>query len=284
MTTRQQYGRPSLADAASGAQQRSEEARTKAAVGNQLLATLQPADLKALRPHFEAVPLELGRLLYKFGDPISHVHFVTSGLVSIVGANRDYRRIEVGMVGFEGLAGLDVVLGSECASSDALVQSEGTALRISAAALTACIAGSRRLHETLLRYAHVSIIQSHQTAIAAGCGKIEERLARGLLMWHDRIQDNELSATHEFLALLLGVRRQGVTVALHALEGRGWIRSTRKTVRIRDRAGLQGKAGGFYGVAEEAYRRAFGPSPASMLRLAPRLSLAPRHRPSPGLA
>jgi CRP-like cAMP-binding protein len=248
-----------LADAL-GPHERAEEARTNDGWGNQLLATLQAADLDALRPHFETVPLELGRFLYKFGDPISHVHFVTSGLVSIVGANRDYQRIEVGMAGFEGLAGLDVVLGSECASSDALVQSEGTALRISSPALTACMAENRRLHETLLRYAQVSIIQSHQTAIAAGCGKIEERLARGLLMWHDRIQDDELSATHEFLALLLGVRRQGVTVALHALEGHGWIRSTRNTVRIRDRAGLQGKAGGFYGVAEEAYRRAFGSS------------------------
>ena len=260
MTNRPQHDSPPLADAALGTHERAEEARTNDGWGNQLLATLQAADLDALRPHFETVPLELGRFLYKFGDPISHVHFVTSGLVSIVGANRDYQRIEVGMAGFEGLAGLDVVLGSECASSDALVQSGGTALRISSRALTACMAENRRVHETLLRYAQVSIIQSHQTAIAAGCGKIEERLARGLLMWHDRIQDDELSATHEFLALLLGVRRQGVTVALHALEGHGWIRSTRNTVRIRDRAGLQGKAGGFYGVAEEAYRRAFGPS------------------------
>jgi CRP-like cAMP-binding protein len=264
MTDRPQHDSSSLADAALGPHERAEEARTNGGLGNQLLGTLPAADLDALRPHFETVPLELGRFLYKFGDLISHVHFVRSGLVSIVGANRDYQRIEVGMAGFEGLAGLDVVLGSERASSDALVQSEGTALRISSPALTACMAENRRLHEILLRYAQVSIIQSHQTAIAAGCGKIEERLARGLLMWHDRVRDDELSATHEFLALLLGVRRQGVTVALHALESHGWIRSTRNTVRIRDRAGLQAKAGGFYGVAEEAYRRAFGPSHAEV--------------------
>ena len=220
---------------------------------------LSEPDRDLLRRLLEAVPLEVRRVLHKAGEPVPHVYFVESGLVSLVGANKDNRRIEIGMVGFEGLTGLDVLLGADRASHEALVQSQGSALRISSAALRAALAASPTLQETLLRFAHVAMVQSHQTAIAAGCGKIDERLARGLLMWHDRIRDDDLSATHEFLALLLGVRRQGVTVALHELEGNGWIRSTRKMVRILDRAGLQGKADGFYGVAEEAYLLTFGP-------------------------
>ena len=170
------------------------------------------------------------------------------------------RRIEVGMVGFEGMAGVDVVLGADRASSEALVQSVGSAWRISSPTLRKLMVESRSLRDTLLRFAHVFMIQSNQTAIAGGCGKIEERLARGLLMWHDRIRDDELFVTHEFLALLLGVRRQGVTVALHELEGKRLIKSTRNMVRILDRAGLQREANGFYGIPEEAYVRALGPA------------------------
>jgi CRP-like cAMP-binding protein len=233
---------------------------------------LSEPDRQLLRPVLEAVPLEVRRVLHKAGEPVPHVYFVESGLVSLIGANKGGHRIEIGMVGFEGMTGLDVVLGAERASNEALVQSPGSAFRIFSAALREAVVASRTLHETLLRFAQVAMIQSHQTAIAAGCGKIDERLARGLLMWHDRIGEDELSATHEFLALLLGVRRQGVTVALHELEGHGWIRSTRKMVRILDRAGLQGKAGGFYGVAEEVYRLTFGSA------LSPDAAFAPSER------
>ena len=228
--------------------------------GNHLLAILSEPDRALLRPAVESVPLKVRQVLYSAGERIAHVHFVDSGLISIVGTNQGDRRIEVGMVGFEGLAGIDVVLGTDRASSEALVQSAGSAWRITSATLRELMAESRSLSDTLLRFAHVFMIQANQTAIAAGCGKIEERLARGLLMWHDRIRDDELFVTHEFLALLLGVRRQGVTVALHELEGKRLIKSTRNMVRILDRAGLQREANGFYGIAEEAYVRALGPA------------------------
>jgi CRP-like cAMP-binding protein len=102
------------------------------------------------------------------------------------------------------------------------------------------------------------MVQSSHAAIAAGRARIDERLSRGLLMWHDRICKDELFVTHEFLALLMGVRRQGVTVALHELEGNGLIRSTRNRVRIIDRVGLERTANGFYGAPEDEYRRLFG--------------------------
>ena len=227
---------------------------------NHLLSVLPESDRTLLGPVVEAVPLKVRQVLHRTGEPISHVYFVESGLISIVGSNTGGRRIEVGMVGFEGMAGVDVVLRSDRSSSEALVQSAGSAWRIASPTLRELMAESRSLSDTLLRFAHVFMIQSNQTAIAAGCGKIEERLARGLLMWHDRIRDDELFVTHEFLALLLGVRRQGVTVALHELEGKRLIKSTRNMVRILDRAGLQREANGFYGIPEEAYARALGPA------------------------
>ena len=162
------------------------------------------------------------------------------------------------MVGYEGMTGLSIVLGDDRSANETLVQSSGSALRISAKALRKVMGASQTFTATLLRYVHVFMVQGSQTALANGRGKLDERLARWLLMWHDRIRDDNLTITHEFLALLLGVRRQGVTVALHDLEGQGLIRSTRSLVRILDRDGLQRAANGFYGVPEAEYDRSIG--------------------------
>ncbi len=225
---------------------------------NRLLAVLSPADRELMRPNFELVPLEVRQILERPGEPTSHAHFVESGLVSMIGVSQANQRIEVGMVGYEGMTGLGFVLGAERSTNEALVQSSGAAMRISTKALRDVMAISPTLIDTLLRYVHVFLVQANQTAVAAGCGKIHERLARGLLMWHDRVRDDQLSVTHDFLALLLGVTRPGITIALHELEGKGLIRSTRSHVRILDRDGLRGAANGFYGVPEAEYERSIG--------------------------
>jgi CRP-like cAMP-binding protein len=225
---------------------------------NHLLQQLSGEDAGLLRPALEPVQLDVGRVLYAPGQSVRHVYFVERGLVSIVGANKGRRRMEVGMVGFEGMTSLETVLGGSVAAHEALVQSPGSALRLSSAALRDATAQSRSLHDLLLRFVHAFMVQGSHAAIAAGRARIDERLSRGLLMWHDRIRADELFVTHEFLALLMGVRRQGVTVALHELEGKGLIRSVRNRVRIIDRAGLERTANGFYGVPEDEYRRLFG--------------------------
>jgi CRP-like cAMP-binding protein len=138
------------------------------------------------------------------------------------------------------------------------VQSSGAALRISPQALRQAMAMSPALTDTLLRYVHVFLAQANHTAVAAGCGKIHERLARGLLMWHDRLRVDRFTVSHDFLALLLGVQRPGVTVALHELEGAGLIRSTRNLVRVLDRDGLQRAANGYYGSPEAEYDHVIG--------------------------
>jgi CRP-like cAMP-binding protein len=225
---------------------------------NHLLQQLSAEDAGLVRAALEPVQLEIGRVLYAPGQPVRHVYFVESGLVSIVGANKGRRRMEVGMVGFEGMTSLEPVLGGSVAAHEALVQSPGSALRLSSATLRDAIRQSRSLHDMLLRFVHAFMVQGSHAAIAAGRARIDERLSRGLLMWHDRIRADELFVTHEFLALLMGVRRQGVTVALHELEGKGLIRSVRNRVCIIDRAGLERTANGFYGAPEDAYRRLFG--------------------------
>ena len=226
---------------------------------NRLLAGLSPADRDLLTPSFEAVDLDLRQYLEAPNDPISHVYFVESGMVSVIADAAPDHRIEVGMVGYEGMTGLSAVLGVNRSANESFVQSTGSALRISTESLREAMDASRTLTSVLLRYVHVFMVQGSQTALANGRGTVSERLARWLLMWDDRIQPESLSVTHEFLALLLGVRRQGVTVALHELEGKSLIKSTRGDVRILDRAGLRLAASGFYGISEAEYDLSLGP-------------------------
>jgi CRP-like cAMP-binding protein len=222
---------------------------------NRLLAVLSHADRDLLIPALETIDLDVRHILEVPNDPISHVYFVESGLVSVVGAAALNHRIEIGMVGYEGMTGLSIVLGGDRSANETLVQSSGAASRISTESLRGMLEASRSLTATLLRYVNVFMVQGSQTALANGRGRLDERLARWLLMWDDRVQPDAVAVTHEFLALLLGVRRQGVTVALHELEGKGLIRATRGEVRILDRAGLELAASGFYGVPEAEYAR-----------------------------
>ncbi|HEX9524285.1 MAG TPA: Crp/Fnr family transcriptional regulator [Reyranella sp.] len=228
---------------------------------NRLLAVLSHADRDLLNPRLEVIELDARQILEAPSDPVGHVYFVESGLVSVVGTTLPDHRIEVGMVGYEGMTGLCIVLGDDRSANETVVQSSGSAMRLPTETLRDLMGTSRSLTSTLLRYVSVFMVQGSQTALANGRGRLDERLARWLLMWHDRVLADDLIITHEFLAVLLGVRRQGVTVALHELEGRGLIRSTRSHVRVLDRDGLQQAANGFYGIPEAEYDRSIGYSP-----------------------
>ncbi len=228
---------------------------------NRLLAVLSHADRNLLNPRLEVIELDARQILEAPSDPVGHVYFVESGLVSVVGTTLPDHRIEVGMVGYEGMTGLCIVLGDDRSANETVVQSSGSAMRLPTETLRDLMGTSRSLTSTLLRYVSVFMVQGSQTALANGRGRLDERLARWLLMWHDRVLADDLIITHEFLAVLLGVRRQGVTVALHELEGRGLIRSTRSHVRVLDRDGLQQAANGFYGIPEAEYDRSIGYSP-----------------------
>jgi CRP-like cAMP-binding protein len=222
------------------------------------LALMSPADRDRLAPSIEETELSARQILEAPGKAISHVYFVESGLVSIVGTAPQGHRIEIGMVGYEGMSGIGIVLGDDRSPNETMVQSAGSALRVSTRSLREAMAASPLLASTLLRYAHAFLIQSGQTALANGRGRLDERLARWLLMWDDRIRPDPITVTHDFLALLLGVRRPGLTDTMNDLEGKGLIRSSRGKVLLLDRKGLKLAANGFYGVAEAEYDRTLG--------------------------
>jgi CRP-like cAMP-binding protein len=168
-----------------------------------------------------------------------------NGFASVV-ANGGQRDIEVGIIGREGMSGLSVVLGSdERPANETFIQSAGTGQRIAAGELRDAIGASVSLHKVMLRYAHTFLVQTSQTALANGRSKIEERLARWLLMAADRVE-GELVLTHEFLSIMLGVRRSGVTTALQELERTGLISHRRGFITILDRDGLEEQSNGTY--------------------------------------
>jgi CRP-like cAMP-binding protein len=208
---------------------------------------------------FERVRLETRQVIEAPGMPIEAVYFVETGMISMVAATKPNHRIEVGMIGFEGMTGTAIVLGDDRSANEYMVQSPGEALRISTSDLRAAMARDPELKSLFLRYVRVFMAQESQTALANGRGLLGERLARWILMWQDRIRGDGLVVTHEFLSLLLGVRRSGVTVALHMLEGRSLIKASRTLIRVVDRKGLHAAANGFYGIPEAEYDRLIGP-------------------------
>jgi CRP-like cAMP-binding protein len=211
---------------------------------NLILSRLCRADFRLLEPHLESIDLPVRRQLEARNKRVEHVYFMESGFASVVANGQ--RDIEVGIIGREGMSGLSVVLGSdERPANETFIQIAGTGQRIAAGELRDAIGASVSLHQVMLRYAHTFLVQTSQTALANGRGKIEERLARWLLMAADRVE-GELALTHEFLSIMLGVRRSGVTTALQELERTGLIAHRRSFVTILDREGLEEISNGTY--------------------------------------
>lgn len=225
---------------------------------NRLLALLPAADFALLRPHLELVELKPRQVLADYDTPISHAYFPEEGIASMVIASPDGHVTEVHMIGREGMVGLSVAMFADQAPLKMFVQMGGEAWRIATPELQALFARSPALHQLLLRYAHTVFMQMAYTALSNAAHTVEQRLARWLLMAHDRVDGDEIGFTHEFLALMLNVRRPSVTTALHLLEGDGLIRASRARVFIRDREGLESLAHAAYGVPEADYRRSFG--------------------------
>lgn len=222
---------------------------------NALLKRLSAEDLALLGP-IKSDTLDLHQVLHAADTAMEYVYFPETSLASIVGP-KAMGMIEVGLVGAEGMTGTSLVLGDRRSPFETIVQGAGVAIRVGAQALQAAIEVSPSLRALLSRYVDAFNIQIAATSIANGKALLEMRLARWLLMVGDRRGD-KYQITHEFLAIMLSVRRSGVTVALQALEGHGLIRSTRGAVAILDREGLIERANGFYGLAEREYARLLG--------------------------
>ena len=222
---------------------------------NVLLSLLPPAILQQMAPALARVRLNTGDTLHEPYQPIKYVYFFEGGLSSEIACDPDRERIEVGCIGKEGFSGLPAVLGVPNTPHKSFMEIGGPALRIRSADLLKLMDSAPELRWLLLRFVHVFLIQIASTALADGRYQIHQRLARWLLMAHDRTESKQLPLTHDFLALMLGVRRAGVTNAIHVLEGEHLIKAERKLVTIRDRTALEQMAGGCYGIAEAEYRR-----------------------------
>jgi CRP-like cAMP-binding protein len=227
---------------------------------NLLLGALSPDDLALLTPFFTREKMEREKVLVPANRQIEHVWFMEGGVGSVVAQKVDSGPTEVGIFGPDGFAGTPLLLGADTSPHTVFVQIEGTTgLRIDAADFLDAVDKSASLRTTLLRYVQTFIIQTADSAISNAHHRIEARLARWLLMCHDRNDGDEIALTHEFMAMMIAAERSGVTVSLHVLEGAGMIRSKRGRVLILDRQKLEDLAGEGYGRPEAEYRKLIAP-------------------------
>ena len=229
---------------------------------NGLLRRLTPGDFDRLAPDLRPVEVDLLDLLVAPGEPVTTVYFPESGYGSVLavgnggGGGGGGGGIEIGLIGREGVIGAaPILLDVDRTPHRTLVQQAGTMLSLPAAALAEAVARSETLRRFLLRYIHVQGLQVASTAYSNATYTIDVRLARWLLMCHDRVAGDEIRITHDFMAMMLGVQRASATIAVQTLEGNGLIRAQRGRVTIRDRARLLEMAEGSYGSAEAEYAR-----------------------------
>ena len=248
----------------------------QSSIENRLLAAMSPEAFEAIRPHLSPVDLPLRHVLIEAGLPAPYAYFLLSGVASTTIATANGRRLEVGLFGREGMAPSSILLGVESSPYDTFMQIGGSALQAPTAAVVQALEECPPLRAFLLLYVQAMVVQTAQTALSNGAFKIEARAARWLLMCHDRVDGDALPITHEVLGIMLGVRRSGVTDAVHVLEGAGIVRTRRGLVEIVDRVGLEGIAGDSYGIPEAEYERLIGPWRRSAARTGP-------HGPSGGV-
>jgi CRP-like cAMP-binding protein len=225
---------------------------------NRMLNFMSVGDRQLLAPNLKYVELALRQTLEKANQPIEYVYFLDDGIASVVGDSKTFGQIEIGIIGREGVTGLQLILGNDQSPYETFIQVPGSALRIEAHKLSAAMDKSRSLQQVLLRYVQIFLIQTSQTALSNAASLLTQRLARWLLMCEDRLASKPLPLTHQFLAMMLGVQRSGVTIALGELENRDLIRSKRGMITILDRATLVKLTNGSYGVAEAEYQRRLG--------------------------
>ena len=225
---------------------------------NALLSALEPAEYSELLQGAENVEMALRTVLYEANAPITHVFFLGRGVASIIAPVGDGASVEVGTVGNEGLVGLPLLFGVDREPAKAFIQVADGAVRVTAAAFQRAVAASTTLRELFLRYAQSYLSQVSQSSACNRAHSIEERCARWLLMTHDRVAADEFPLTHEFLSLMLGVRRAGVTVAAGMLQRAGLIEYKHGHIKVIDREGLEGASCPCYRIIRESYDRLGG--------------------------
>ena len=222
---------------------------------NDLLRELPAAEWERIAPQLELVPMPLGHVLYESGAQLRHVYFPTTSIVSLLYVMEDGSSAEIAVVGHEGMVGVALFMGGETTPSRAVVQSAGHAYRLPGSVLKEEFTRAAGLQNLLLRYTQALLTQMAQTAVCNRHHSVDQQLCRWLLLSLDRLPSNKLTMTHELIANMLGVRREGVTEAAGKLQGAGLIRYSRGRITVLDRPGLEERCCECYLVVKREFDR-----------------------------
>jgi CRP-like cAMP-binding protein len=225
---------------------------------NRLLASLPDAEYQRFVPHLKHVPLPLKQVLHEVGEPIEYVYFPHRAIVSLLCTMNDGSMVEAGLVGNDGITGIPAALGDNIATTTATVQIPGSAMRMKASLLKTEFQQGGSQQSLLLRYMQALYALVSQGAACNRLHRLDERLARWLLIVCDRVESNELPLTQEFISQMLGVRRAGVTEAANSLQQAGLIRYTRGKITILNRQELQAASCECYEIIKGEYARLLG--------------------------
>ena len=228
------------------------------ASANHLLAALPTEAFNRLKVHLEPISFTLGEVVYESGAHMEYVYFPTTSHISLLYTMLDGSTAEMGLVGQEGVVGIALFMGGETTPNRAMVQGGGLAFRMKAKAMLDEFKRGREFQHLLLRYTQALITQISQTAVCNRLHSVEQRLCRWLLMTHDLAQSDELQMTHEFISNMLGVRREGVTMAARRLQEMGMISYVRGHIQILDRKQLLAHVCECYRVVKDEHSRLLG--------------------------
>jgi CRP-like cAMP-binding protein len=206
---------------------------------NQILDALSPAARERLLPHLQVVELPLGMVLYESGDTLRHIYFPTDSIVSLLYVLEDGASAEIAVVGNDGAIGVALFMGGETTTNRAIVQSAGSAYRLTGSRLKQEFERHGEMLHILLRYTQALITQMAQTAVCNRHHSVDQQLCRWLLLSLDRLSSNQLAMTQELIANMLGVRREGVTEAAGKLQKLGVIDYRRGHITVLDRPQLE---------------------------------------------
>lgn len=225
---------------------------------NTLLALLPDLDFDLVQPKLAPAFLPKGRVIAEAGELLERVYFLTSGIGSIVATTPLGLRAEVGLFGYDGYIPTSAVAGLQESVYDVLIQADASAVGIAFDEFIMLMETNESFRKIMIRSSEAFSIQLAYSAVSNAVHTVTTRLARWLLMCHDRVVGDDIMLTHEFIAQMMAVRRPTVTTALHDLEGRGMIRSNRSSISVRDRASLEAFANDAYGKPEREYNRLMG--------------------------
>jgi CRP-like cAMP-binding protein len=220
---------------------------------NYILAHLPREDYERIQRHLEPVDLHLGQVVQEAGEIMEYVYFPQNSMISLISHTAAGESVEVGIVGFEGMSGISSVLRVDRAPHEAMVQIADGGMRMRVGALREEFKRGGALQDLLLRYTQGLLLQTSQVSACNRLHSISERLARWLLMSYDRCACEDLPFTQEFLALMLGVRRAGVTEAALILQAEGYINYRRGQIQITDREGLEDYTCDCYEIIKEEF-------------------------------